>query len=155
MDSDQDAINRSEDRDDVEPVSPAVQAKVDAALRKVDKLVAADRDLIHGDVVEMVAVDCSLEVAVALCQQSTGFLPDTVRQRLFHAEHADTITRAAAVRADQAAEEEKSKRRSARAAATRAATLAAEAAVASAALKSSTCSSCFQVRAPSGVCGCD
>ncbi|MCU1693816.1 MAG: hypothetical protein JWM64_2907 [Frankiales bacterium] len=139
-----------------EQLSPEVQAGVDAAIAEVDRRCAADPDLVHGDVVELVALEQSdVDVAVALCVQTMEFVPDTVRQRMFEAEHADTIAAAAVITAEKDAATQKAKQRSARAAATRAATLAAEAAVNSAALKSATCPSCFQVRSPSGVCGCD
>jgi hypothetical protein len=45
--------------------------------------------------------------------------------------------------------------RTRKAAATRAATLAREAEAEKAVLKSNTCPNCFQLRAASGVCGCD
>ena len=123
--------------------SPAdLQADVDAALRRVEELVAADEDLVHGDVVEQVALDLPLDVAVELCEQSMGFVPDTIRA-------------GAEVNAEREAVEQKAKQRSAKAAATRAATLAKEAAVNAEKLKSSTCMSCFQVRTPAGTCGCD
>ena len=66
------------------------------------------------------------------------------------AEEANAI-----VVAERDAVEAKAKQRSAKAAATRAATLAREAEVEKAALKSATCPDCFQLRAASGVCGCD
>lgn len=139
-----------------EEVSSEVQAGVDAAVAEVERRCAADPELVHGDVVEVVALEqADVEVAVALCVQSMDFIPDTVRQRMFEAEHADTISAAAVLMAEKDAATQKAKQRSARAAATRAATLAAEAAVNSAAIKSNTCPSCFQVRSPSGVCGCD
>ena len=139
-----------------EEVSAEVQAGVDAAVAEVERRCAADPELVHGDVVEVVALEqADVEVAVALCVQSMDFIPDTVRQRMFEAEHAETISAAAVLMAEKDAATQKAKQRSARAAATRAATLAAEAAVNSAAIKSNTCPSCFQVRAPSGVCGCD
>ncbi|MCW2777137.1 MAG: hypothetical protein JWN17_862 [Frankiales bacterium] len=141
---------------EVEEVSPEVQAGVDAAVAEVDRRCAADPELVHGDVVEVVAGEQeSVEVAVQLCVQTMDFVPDTVRQRMFEAEHAETISAAAIIMAEKDAATQKAKQRSARAAATRAATLAAEAAVNSAAIKSATCPSCFQVRSPSGVCGCD
>jgi hypothetical protein len=136
-------------------ISPETQAGVDAALAKVDAIVAADEELVHGDVVEQVALDSPLDVAVQMCEQSMGFVPDTIRQRLFEHEHADTIAAGAALSAERKAAEEKSQQRSARAAATRAKTLAAEAAAQSANIRSATCPNCFQVRSPSGVCGCD
>ena len=136
-------------------VSPELQAAVDAALARVDALVAKDDELVHGDVVEQVALDSPLDVAVQMCEQSMGFVPDTIRQRLFEAEHADTIAAGAAVNAERQAAEEKAQQRSARAAATRAKTLAAEAAAQSATIRSATCPDCFQVRSPAGTCGCD
>lgn len=136
-------------------ISPETQAAVEAALAKVEELVAADPDLVHGDVVEQVALDQPLDVAVQLCEQGMGFVPDTIRQRLFEHEHADTIAAGAALTAERKAAEEKAAQRSARAAATRAKTLAAEAAAQSASLRSATCPNCFQVRSPAGTCGCD
>lgn len=144
----------TEDRTD--QVAPHVQAGVDAASAEVDRRCAADPDLVHGDVVEVVALEQDdIDVAVALCVQTMDFVPDTVRQRVFEAEHADTISAAAAVTAEKDAAAQKAAQRSARAAATRAATLAAEAAEQTAAIRSATCPHCFQVRSPSGVCGCD
>ena len=136
-------------------ISPETQAAVDAALARVDEIVAADPDLVHGDVVEQIALESPLEVAVQMCEQSMGFVPDTIRQRLFEHEHADTIAAGAVLSAERKAAEEKAAQRSARAAATRAKTLAAEAAAQSATIRSATCPDCFQVRSPSGVCGCD
>ncbi|MCW2725963.1 MAG: hypothetical protein JWN35_2884 [Frankiales bacterium] len=141
--------------DDVESVPADVQAAVDAALERVEAMVAADPELVHGDAVEIVALETPVEVAVALCQQSMNFVPDTIRRRLFEAENADTISAGAAASAERDAAEKKAQQRSSRAAATRAKTLAAEAAVASEAIKSATCPVCFTVRAASGVCGCD
>ena len=132
-----------------------LQAGVDAALRRVEELVAADDNLVHGDVVEQVALESPLNVAVEMCEQSMGFVPDTVRQRLFLAQHEDTIRAGAEVNAERDAAEQKAKNRSAKAAATRANTLAKEAAVNAEKLKASTCMSCFQVRTPAGTCGCD
>ena len=136
-------------------VPPEVQAGVDAAVTRVDALCAADPDLVHGDVVEQVALEVPVDVAVALCRQTMDFVPDTVRQRLFEAENAETIRAAAEVSAERDAAAAKAQQRSAKAAATRAATLAAEAAAQTAAIRSATCPQCFQVRSPSGVCGCD
>lgn len=136
-------------------ISPDIQAGVDAALQRVEALVAADQDLVHGDVVEQVALDSPLEVAVELCEQAMGFVPDTIRQRLFLSQHEDTIRAGAEVNAERDAAETKAKNRSAKAAATRANTLAKEAAVNAEKLKASTCMSCFQVRTPAGTCGCD
>ena len=135
--------------------SPEVQAAVDEALQRVHDIVAADRDLVFGDVVETVALECPLDVAVALCAQSMDFIPDTIRRRVFEADNADTIAAHAVFTAQRDAVELKAKQRSAKAAATRAATLAKEAAVEKATLKSQTCPRCFQVRSASGVCGCD
>jgi hypothetical protein len=132
-----------------------VQEQVDAAVRRVETLVAADPDLVHGDAVEAVALECPVPVAVALCEQTMQFVPDTIRQRVFELENREAFERSAAQSAERDAVEAKAKQRSSRAAATRAATLAAEAAVESAALKSATCPHCFQLRAASGVCGCD
>jgi hypothetical protein len=132
-----------------------VQAGVDAALRRVEEMVATDEDLVHGDVVEQVALDSPLEIAVELCEQAMGFVPDTIRQRLFLSQHEDTIRAGAEVNAERDAAELKAKNRSAKAAATRATTLAKEAAVNAEKLKASTCMSCFQVRTPAGTCGCD
>lgn len=139
----------------VDQVPAEVQAQVDEAVRRVDAKVAADPDLVHGDVVEAVALECPVDVAVALCEQTMSFVPDTIRERVFAARHAESFTRAAELSAEREAAEQKAKQRSSRAAATRAATLAAEAAVQSAALKSATCPDCFQLRSASGVCGCD
>ncbi len=138
-------------------VPAGVQAQVDQLLRLVDERVAADPDLVHGDVVEEVAVATEdLDVAVELCQQAMeGFVPDTVRRRVFERDNADTIARAAELTAERDAVAAKAAQRTQRAAATRAATLAKEAAAASAALRSATCPSCFQVRSPAGTCGCD
>jgi hypothetical protein len=132
-----------------------LQAGVDEALRRVEALVAADEDLVHGDVVEQVALESPLEIAVELCEQAMGFVPDTIRQRLFLSQHEDTIRAGAEVNAERDAAELKAKNRSAKAAATRATTLAKEAAVNAEKLKASTCMSCFQVRTPAGTCGCD
>ncbi len=132
-----------------------VQAGVDAALRRVEEMVAADENLVHGDVVEQVALDSPLDIAVELCEQAMGFVPDTIRQRLFLSQHEETIRAGAEVNAERDALELKAKNRSAKAAATRANTLAKEAAVNAEKLKASTCMSCFQVRTPAGTCGCD
>jgi hypothetical protein len=138
-----------------DPVAPELQAAVDAANQRVEALVAADPDLVHGDVVEQVALECPLDVAVLLCRQTMDFIPDTVRQRVFEHENADTIAANAAVTAERDAAEAKAKARTQKAAATRAATLAREAEAEKAVLKSNTCPECFQLRAASGVCGCD
>ena len=135
--------------------SPEVQAAVDEAAARVEAIVAADPDLVHGDVVEQVAAECPLEVAVELCRQTMDFIPDTVRQRVFEHENADTIAANALVTAERDALEAKAKARTKKAAATRAATLAREAEAEKAVLKSNTCPDCFQLRAASGVCGCD
>ena len=140
----------------LEPVtSPELQAAVDAATARVEAIVAADPDLVHGDVVEQVAAECELDVAVALCRQTMDFIPDTVRQRVFEHDNADTIAANAIVTAERDAGEAKAKARTRKAAATRAATLAREAEAEKAVLKSNTCPNCFQLRAASGVCGCD
>jgi hypothetical protein len=132
-----------------------LQPGVDAALRRVEEIVAADEDLVHGDVVEQVALESPLDVAVELCEQAMGFVPDTIRQRIFLAQHEDTIRAGAEANAEREAVEQKARQRSEKAAATRAATLAKEAAVNAEKLKSATCMSCFQVRTPAGTCGCD
>lgn len=136
-------------------LAPELQDAVDAALARVNGIADADPELVFGDVVEQVALDEPLDVAVLLCQQSMDFVPDTVRRRLFEAENADVIAANAVVTAERDATEAKAKARTAKAAATRAATLAREAAVEKAAIKSATCPDCFQVRSASGVCGCD
>lgn len=136
-------------------IAPETQTAVDEALQRVHATVDADSDLVFGDVVESVAANCPLEVAVLLCVQSMDFVPDTVRRRVFETDNAETIAANALVVAERDAAENKARQRSAKAAATRAATLAKEAAVEKAALKSQTCPRCFQVRAASGVCGCD
>lgn len=141
--------------DDTETVTPELQAAVDAAAARVEEIVAADPDLVHGDVVEQVAADVPLDVAVLLCRQQMDFIPDTVRQRVFEHDNADVIAANAAVTAERDAVEAKAKARTQKAAATRAATLAREAEVEKAAIKSATCPDCFQVRSASGVCGCD
>ena len=141
--------------DDTDTVAPETQAAVDAAVLRVDELLTSDSDLVHGDVVETVAADLELDAAVLLCVQTMDFIPDTVRRRVFEEENADVIAANAIVVAERDAVEAKAKQRSAKAAATRAATLAREAEVEKAALKSATCPNCFQLRAASGVCGCD
>ena len=136
--------------------TPELQQAVDAALVEVNARVDADSELVFGDVVEAVALECpDLDVAVQLCVQSMDFVPDTIRRRVFEAENADVIAANALVTAERDAVEAKAKQRTAKAAATRAATLAREAEVEKAAIKSATCPECFQVRAASGVCGCD
>lgn len=136
-------------------VAPELQAAVDEAAARVEEIVAADPELVHGDVVEQVAADVPLDVAVLLCQQQMDFVPDTVRRRVFEHENADVIAANAALTAERDAAEAKAKARTQKAAATRAATLAREAEAEKAVLKSNTCPSCFQLRAASGVCGCD
>ena len=138
-----------------ETVSPELQASVNEAAKRVEALVAADPELVHGDVVEQVAADCPLDVAVLLCEQTMDFIPDTVRQRVFEHDNADVIAANAAITAERDAVEAKAKARTRKAAATRAATLAREAEAEKAVLKSNTCPNCFQLRAASGVCGCD
>ena len=135
--------------------SPELQAAVDEAVQRVESIVAADPDLVHGDVVEQVALDSPLDVAVELCRQTMDFIPDTVRRRVFEAENADVIAANAAANAERDALEAKAKARTQKAAATRAATLAREAAAEKVVLKANTCPDCFQLRAASGVCGCD
>ena len=134
---------------------PELQAAVAAAAARVEELVSADPELVHGDVVEQVALDSPLDVAVALCEEQMGFLPDTVRQRVFEHDNADVIAANAAVTAERDAVEAKAKARTQKAAATRAATLAREAEAEKAVIKSRTCPTCFQVRSAAGVCGCD
>lgn len=136
-------------------VAPELQAAVDAAAQRVEALVAADPELVHGDVVEQVALECPLDVAVLLCEQTMNFIPDTIRRRVFEEENAEVIAANAARTAERDAAEAKTKARTQKAAATRAATLAREAAAEKVVLKSNTCPSCFQLRAASGVCGCD
>ena len=132
------------------------QSAVDEALLRVQAQVEADPELVLGDVVEAVALECDdLDVAVQLCAQAMDFVPDTIRRRVFEAENADVIAANAALTAERDAVEAKAKQRTAKAAATRAATLAREAEVEKAAIRSATCPDCFQVRAASGVCGCD
>jgi hypothetical protein len=132
------------------------QTAVDEALLRVQAQVEADPELVFGDVVEAVALECEdLDVAVQLCVQSMDFVPDTIRRRVFEAENADVIAANAALTAERDALEAKARQRTAKAAATRAATLAREAEVEKAAIRSATCPDCFQVRAASGVCGCD
>lgn len=138
-----------------EDLPAQVRADVAAAVARVDVLVSADPDLVPGDAVEAVALEVPLDVALELCRQTLDYVPDTVRQRRFESEHAETIRTAAARTAEQAATEQKARQRSAKAAATRAGTLAAEAAAETARIRSATCPDCFQVRSPSGVCGCD
>ena len=142
--------------DDTETTTPPeLQAAVDEAAARVEAMVEADPELVHGDVVEQVALDCPLDVAVLLCEQTMAFIPDTVRQRVFEHDNADTIAANALVTAERDAVEAKAKARTQKAAATRAATLAREAEAEKAVLKSNTCPDCFQLRAASGVCGCD
>ena len=132
------------------------QAAVDEAVLRVQARAEADPELVFGDVVEEVALECDdLDVAVQLCVQTMDFVPDTIRRRVFEAENADVIAANAAATAERDAVEAKARQRTAKAAATRAATLAREAEVEKAAIRSATCPDCFQVRAASGVCGCD
>ena len=138
-----------------ETIAPELQAAVDEAAKRVEALASADPELVHGDVVEQVAADCPLDVAVLLCEQTMDFIPDTVRQRVFEHDNADVIAANAAVTAERDAVEAKAKARTQKAAATRAATLAREAAAEKLVLRSNTCPHCFQLRAASGVCGCD
>jgi hypothetical protein len=139
----------------LDELPPADQAEVDAAMARVEEICAADPELVHGDVVERVAVESPLPLAVALCQQAMGFIPDTVRRRIVESEFEDTIAADRARRNEQAAVEGKAQARSAKAAATRAATAARENAENAAKLKSNRCDRCFQVRTPAGTCGCD
>ncbi len=132
-----------------------IQVAVDAAVQRVDALVAADPNLVHGDAVEAVALELPVEVAVPLCQQTMSFVPDTVRARVFEAENAEAFRRSAEARAQREEAEQRTSARSAKAAATRAASAAAEAAEAAAAVRSATCPTCFQVRSATGICGCD
>ncbi len=141
--------------DDTDTVAPETQTEVDAAVARVDALLATDPELVHGDVVETVAADLSLDAAVLLCVQTMDYVPDTVRRRVFEEENADVIAANAIVVAERDAVAAKAKQRSMKAAATRAATLAREAEVEKTKLKSATCPDCFQLRAASGVCGCD
>ena len=136
-------------------IAPELQAAVDQAIGEVEARVAADTELVHGDVVEQVALESPLDVAVLLCEQTMNFLPDTVRQRVFEHDNADTIAARAILTAERDAVEAKPTARTRKAAATRAATLAREAEAEKAVLKSNTCPDCFQLRAASGVCGCD
>lgn len=136
------------------PLDPKTEKAVVKALAEADKRCAADPELVHGDVVEALAQKATLEVAVPLCERGMGFLPDTVRQRVFASENEDSFQRAAVAREERETSEAKSKQRSQRAAATRASTIAAEQAVESAKVRSATCPDCFTVRSPSGACAC-
>jgi hypothetical protein len=136
-------------------VPDADPAELAAALARVEAMCAADEDLVHGDAVEMVAMDSPLPLAVALCQEGMGFLPDTVRRRIVEAEFEDTIQADRARRRAELEAEEKARARSDKAAATRAATAARENAEQAAKLASNRCDRCFQVRTPAGTCGCD
>lgn len=131
------------------------QAAVDAALARVAVICAADPELVHGDVVEQIALEMSIEIAVAMCQQGMDFVPDTVRERLFAVEHAETISAGAIANAEKAAIAQKLAQRAIKAAATRAATAAAEAQIQTKAIRSNTCPICFTVRAASGTCACE
>lgn len=139
----------------LDEIPPADPVAVAAAIAIVEERCAEDTDLVHGDVVEMVAMDCELSLAVALCLETIGFLPDTVRRRIVEAEFEDTISADRVRRAEAKALEDKAAARSAKAAATRAATAARESAEQSAKMKSNRCDTCFQVRSPAGTCGCD
>ena len=147
--------NETTDQDDDDFDPDIDQVAVDAALARVDAIVAGDPDLVHGDVVEQIALEMSIEVAVAMCQQSMDFVPDTVRERLFAVEHADTISAGAILNAEKAAVAQKLAQRAIKAAATRAATAAAEAQIQTKAIRSNTCPICFTVRAASGTCACE
>ena len=46
--------------DDTDTITPQTQAAVDAAVVRVDALLADDPDLVHGDVVETVAAEAAL-----------------------------------------------------------------------------------------------
>ena len=74
-------MEQTGDAEDDVPVH--VQAGVDDAVRRVDAMVAADPDLVHGDAVEAVALECPVDVAVQLCVQTMQFVPDTIRARVF------------------------------------------------------------------------
>lgn len=138
-----------------EAVPADIQAAVDQARKDVDARCAADAELVPGDVIEAVAQNLPLEVAVVLCEQTMDFVPDTVRWRMFAADNEESFQRSAARSAERDAAEAKSRQRSQRAAATRASTVAAEAAAQTTALRSNTCMDCFTVRAPSGACACE
>ena len=133
----------------------AVRSAIEAAVAEVERRCAADPELVHGDVVEEVAIDSELEVAVTLCEEQMGFVPDTIRRRMFEAENSDSYARAAERRVEREATEAKARQRSQRAAATRANTAVAAALVTSEAIRSNTCPKCFTVRAPSGACACE
>lgn len=135
-------------------LSPEIQAEVDAAVTDIDARCAADPELVHGDVVEVVAQGMSLGGAVAVCEQTMNFVPDTVRWRLFAADNEQSFQRSAARAAEREAAEAKARQRSERAAASRADRAAAEAAAQNSELRSRTCPECFTVRAPSGACAC-
>ena len=84
----------------------------DGPALRVDEQVAADPDLVYGDVVEAVALQCDdLDVAVQLCVQTMDFVPDTIRRRVFEAENADVIAENAKLTAERDAVEAKAKQR--------------------------------------------
>lgn len=139
----------------IDEIPPADPTAVAAAMAIVEERCAADPDLVHGDVVESLAMESDLSLAVALCQQAMGFLPDTVRRRIVESEYEETIAADRVRRNEQAAVAGKAAARSAKAAATRAATAARESAEQAAKMRSNRCDSCFQVRSPAGTCGCD
>ncbi|MDP3712274.1 MAG: hypothetical protein Q8R60_07310 [Mycobacteriales bacterium] len=143
---------RAVNLDELPPADPVAVA---AAIAIVEERCAADPDLVHGDVVEMVAMESELSLAVALCVQTMGFVPDTVRRRIVEAEFEETIAADRERRAEQAVVAGKAAARSAKAAATRAATAARESAEQAAKMRSNRCDVCFQVRSPAGTCGCD
>jgi hypothetical protein len=132
-----------------------VEDAVAEAVAEVERRCAADAELVPGDVIEEVALDLPLDVAVELCLQQMNFVPDTIRQRVFAADNEDSFGRAAERRVEREAAEAKSRQRSQRAAATRANTAMAEAEASSKVIRSKTCPLCFTVRAPSGACACE
>lgn len=125
------------------------------AIAEIERRCAADEELVHGDVVEEVAAGLPVTEAVELCERTMAFVPDTVRRRLVHVEFGDVIAADREARAASLAEAERAQARTRKAAATRAATIARENAEQAAAIVSARCDKCFQVRTPSGVCGCD
>jgi beta-phosphoglucomutase-like phosphatase (HAD superfamily) len=136
-------------------VDEQLRAQVDAAVAEVEKRCAADSELVPGDVVEEVALERDLDVAVLMCQEQMGFVPDTIRARIFESEHSASYAKAAERRVEREATEAKARQRSQRAAATRASTAVAEAVAASEQIRSKTCPVCFTVRSPSGSCACE
>jgi hypothetical protein len=132
-----------------------MRTQIDSAVAEVERRCAADPELVHGDVVEEVALDIDLDIAVLLCTEQMGFVPDTIRSRVFEAENSASYAKAAERRAEREVTEAKAKQRSQRAAATRANTAVAEAAVTSQQIRSNTCPKCFTVRSPSGACACE